>query len=110
MDEEKSESGAPIYRHKAREEKWAPPNMEDSSMEAISDHVARHIGPIEMVWHEILSDLVHIDVHQIAPTADRPFWTLVTTGMSDVAMAAPEGCEDWAFAELMICLPKDWKM
>jgi len=79
-------------------------------MEAISGHIEQHIGPIATVWHEILSDLVHIDVHQVAPTADRPFWTLVTTGMSDLPMAAPAGQKEWAFAELMICLPKEWKM
>jgi hypothetical protein len=63
-----------------------------------------------MVWHEIMSDLVHIDVHQVAPTEGRPFWTLVTSGMSDLAMAASEKNKDWAFAELMICLPKEWKL
>ena len=79
--------------------------MSDSSLEAISDHIERHIGKIAQVWHEILSDLVHVDVHEIAPTEDRPYWTLVTSGMSDRSMAAPDGYEEWAFAELMLCVP-----
>lgn len=110
MSDEISESGAPIHRHKARESDWTPPNMEDSALEAISDHIEKHIGPIATVWHEIISDLVHIDVHQVAPTEERPYWTLVTSGMSDLKMTVPPGREDWAHAELMICLPKDWKM
>lgn len=84
--------------------------MEDNSIDAISDHIEKHIGPIAMVWHELISDLVHIDVYQIAPTEDRPFWTLVTSGMSDLPMKAPEGREAFRFAELMICLPKEWGM
>ncbi len=110
MADEQSESGSPIHRHEPRETQWVPPDMEDSSMEAISDHIERHIGPITMVWHEIVSDLVHIDVHQIAPTEDRPFWTLVTSGMSDLPMHAPDEMGDWRHAEVMICLPKEWKM
>jgi hypothetical protein len=110
MNEETSESGSPIHRYQPRKNTWEPADMSDSSMEKISNHIETHVGPISMVWHEVLSDLVHIDVHEVAPTADRPFWTLVTSGMSDLPMHAPAGCEDRAFAELMICLPKDWKM
>lgn len=110
MSEERSESGAPIYRHNDREIPWTPPDMSNNSIEAISAHIEKHIGPIKMIWHEVMSDLVHIDVHQVEPTVDRPYWTLVTSGMSDLPMAAPEGNEQWAHAELMICLPKAWKL
>lgn len=84
--------------------------MEDSQIEAISNHIERHVGKIDMVWHEVISDLVHIDVHQVRPTDERPYWTLVTTGMSDLAMTTPEERVDWAYSELMICLPKEWKL
>lgn len=110
MSEEKSESGDPIYRYQPRDPKWTVPDMSDNSLDAISGHIETHIGPITTVWHEILSDLVHIDVHLVAPTKDRPYWTLVTSGMSDKPMAAPSHREAWRFAELMLCLPKEWKM
>jgi hypothetical protein len=110
MNEEHSESGAPIYRYEPRDTSWTPPNMEDSCVEAISSHIEKHVGPIATVWHELVSDVVHIDVHQVAPTDERPFWTLITSGMSDLAMTTPAEYEAWAFAELMICLPKEWKM
>lgn len=113
MTDEYSESGAPIHRYDDSDNDkpgWTPRNMDDSSIEAISDHIEKHVGPIENVWHELISDLVHIDVHQIAPTDERPWWTLVTSGMSDIPMSAPEGAEDFRYTELMICLPKDWPM
>lgn len=110
MSNEQSESGAPIHRHQPREKTWEPPDMSDSSTEAISAHIETHVGPIATVWHEVLSDLVHIDVHQVAPSTSRPYWTLITSGMSDRPMVAPTGREDWRFAELMLCLPQDWKM
>jgi len=83
---------------------------EPESLEVISAHIERHVGPIEMVFHELVSDMVHIDVHWVKPTTERPCNTLVTTGMSDRAMTAPEGAEDLCFCELVLNLPEDWPM
>ncbi|HEY1789596.1 MAG TPA: suppressor of fused domain protein [Verrucomicrobiae bacterium] len=55
-----------------------------------------------------MSDLVHIDIHFVPPTPTRNFYTLVTSGMSARAMKAPGGCEDFSYAELLICLPTNW--
>jgi hypothetical protein len=108
---EVTDGGSTIYRHKARAAPtFAPPDMSESNLQAIDDHVAEHIGKIENVWHEIVSDLVHIDVHVVPPRPERPYYTLVTSGMSDLPMNAPEGAEDWKFAELMLCLPPDWPL
>ncbi|NNE91110.1 MAG: suppressor of fused domain protein [Verrucomicrobiales bacterium] len=108
---ERSESGAPIYRYEEPVERgYQAPDMSHSNMEEISDHIEKHIGKIESVYHEIVSDLIHIDVHQVPPTEERPFWTLVTSGMSDLPMSPPEGAEDLGYAELMICLPGDWPL
>jgi len=111
MDEPKefTESGNPILRH------GQPKNFEmaagdSENIEQISQHITKHIGEPATVFHEILSHLVHIDVHVVAPTEARPFYTLVTSGMSDKPMAVPEGCEELRHAELMLCLPPDWPM
>lgn len=64
----------------------------------------------QTVFHEIISDKVHIDIHVVAPSKKFPWYTLVTSGMSDVPMRAPEQYPDLAFAELFLCLPPDWKM
>src|SRR6185295_2314308 len=70
----------------------------------------RHFGKIEMVWHEMISDLVHIDVHWVKPTAERNYHTLVTSGMSDRPMTVPEGAEAFRYSELVFCLPPDWQL
>lgn len=79
-------------------------------MEAISEHIEEHVGKIDCVYHELISHIVHIDIHRSSPTPDRPYYTLVTSGMSDIPMTAPEGMPDARFAELMLCLPADWKV
>lgn len=108
---EVTDGGSTIYRHKPRAAPtFEPPDMSESNLQAIDDHVAEHIGKIENVWHEIVSDIVHIDVHVVPPRPERPYYTLVTSGMSDLPMNAPEGAEDWKYAELMLCLPPDWPL
>ena len=82
----------------------------DSSIDEISDHIEKHVGKIHMVFHELVSDQVHIDVHWVKPTTERPFHTLVTSGMSDKPMHSPQGVDDCDYAELSICLPQDWKV
>lgn len=107
---EKSPSGSPIYDYKDVTPKAFEPASGDSSMEEISDHIEKYIGKIEMVFHELISDKVHIDVHWVKPTEERPFHTLVTTGMSDKPMTTPPGVENLEYAELSICLPENWKI
>ena len=34
----------------------------------------------------------------------------ITTGMSDKPMHVPDGAEDFRYAELVVCLPPDWKL
>jgi hypothetical protein len=79
-------------------------------MEDIDKHIETHLGKITMIYHEAISDTVHIDIHQIPPSENRPYWTLVTSGMSDLPMTTPEGREEFRYAELMLCLPPTWKM
>lgn len=65
------------------------------------------------VFHELLSERVHIDVFIKEPTDERPYYVLLTSGMSDLPMTVPEGFTDeqkarYERAELMMFLPKDW--
>ncbi|ADV49156.1 hypothetical protein Celal_1856 [Cellulophaga algicola DSM 14237] len=107
---EKSESGSPIYRYTNQDKNEFEGAGGDSSMEEISDHIEAHVGKIHMVFHEIVSEQVHIDVHWVKPTKERPFHTLITSGMSDKPMQTPEGVEGSDYAELSICLPEEWKI
>lgn len=108
MSQEISPAGVPIFRHDERKRDFAPATENSQTLQAISEHVEKHIGEIDHVFHEIISDLIHLDVLVVKPTKERNYYTLVTSGMSDLPMTVPEGAEQFRFAELMLCLPSDW--
>jgi hypothetical protein len=86
----------------------------------ISRHVERTIGHSPMVFHEVVSCDVHLDLHVVPPQPDkispafphgRRFYTIVTSGLSTRPMKLPassHALEQSAYAELMITLPADW--
>jgi len=106
---EQSPGGSSIERHQARERPWQPP-AESTGMKEIEQHFTRFWGEPETVFHELVSDLVHIDVHLVPPRAERNCWTLFTTGMSDLPMTTPAAAEGLRFAELVLALPADWNL
>ncbi|MDX1988272.1 MAG: suppressor of fused domain protein [Candidatus Obscuribacter sp.] len=88
-------------------------NISDGSpqlIELAQKHIETFIGEIDVVLHETVSDHLHVDVHVIPATEDRPFLTLITTGMSDLPMNVPEELDEYKYAELLICLPPDWPL
>lgn len=105
-----SKTGSPIYRYNETDKNEFEIASGEPSIEEISDHIEKNIGEIHMVFHEIVSDQVHIDIHWVKPTKKRPFHTLVTSGMSDKPMNTPDGVENCDYTELSICLPEEWKI
>jgi len=103
-----SMSGDPIWVHDEPTPFQAPQG--EMCLEEISAHIQQHLGPVETVFHELVSDTVHIDVHIVLPTADSPCVRLVTSGMSDLPMTVPERLNALRHAELMMTLPADWKL
>lgn len=104
-----SMSGQPIFRYTDGEKEWEAPHGEEC-IEEISDHIENYIGEVSMVFHELISDTVHIDVHHVKPTKERPFHILVTSGMSDLKMNVPADVNSAHYMELMVTLPEDWKI
>jgi Suppressor of fused protein (SUFU) len=93
------------------------PESGEEYVNAICAHVVKHIGPVTNVYHEVMSDLVHVDLLVVGPREERPYTTLVTCGMSDRPMRVPiENPEDLGlvpelrFAELLLCLPPEWPL
>lgn len=78
--------------------------------EAVLEHVTRHIGAPSLILGEEVSHLVELDVLCIAPKPGRPYWTLVSCGMSDRPMETPSGEKGFVRLELVLCLPADWKI
>lgn len=100
-------SGNPIYRH-GEPAPWSAPQGEEF-IQQISDHIEQHLGPVDAVFHELVSDTVHIDVHIVKPTAAFPYTRLVTSGMSDLPMSTPDEMDVPRYVELVMTLPADWK-
>jgi len=73
-------------------------------------HITEHFGPVASVLHEFVSHLVAVHIYVIEPTEQRPYQTLITSGMSERPMTVPEGEEISPYAELMLCLPPDWPL
>ena len=99
-DIEYTESGQPVYRHSPANREFEPAFGDQRTIEAISRHVGRYVGPVAHVFHELVSDLVHVDVHLVPPQPNRDFVTLVTSGMSDRPMTLPPDCDAPDYAEL----------
>lgn len=99
-----------IMKHEERTKPFEPVIGDGEQIDVIVEHIEQHVGQVTMVFHEIVSDLVHLDVHHVPPEPGREFHTLITTGMSDKPMSVPDGAEDFRFAELVMCLPPDWKL
>jgi hypothetical protein len=107
--DERSESGAPIYRYDSGESRSGRV-AKNQATELISNHLNGYFGTEPAVFHEIVSDLVHIDIHVIDPTPERPYYTLITSGMSDRPMRPPKEYPLLTRAELMLCLPDNWQL
>lgn len=71
-------------------------------------------GAIQKIYHEIVSDDVHLDIATVAETADMPFQKLFTIGMGAKKMHVPAGIskKDFERAELALFLTEptneDW--
>ena len=107
-DSEVSPGGSRIYRHTREREPDATKHSQD--YDAIETHIEKHLGPIDSVVPEIVSDAVHIDVLHVPPTDTRPVHTLVTAGMSARPMAVPSGTDSPRYLELMVTLPRTWRI
>lgn len=107
---ETSEFSAPILQHSKMTKPFDAAIGDANQIDFVVEHIERHIGKVTMVFHEIVSDLVHVDVHHVPPDKGREFHTLITTGMSGKPMPVPAGAEAFQFAELVMCLPPEWKL
>lgn len=81
-----------------------------ADIEAISDHIERRIGRVHTVFHEIVSDDLHIDIHHVKASFFRRYEVLVTSGMSAVPMPVPGDQQQPRFAEVLAVLPKGWPL
>ena len=82
-------------------------------MEQRERHYRQFFGAVEpRVMHSTDIKPVHVDVYEYPPTAERPFYTLVTGGMSDAPQSfpenRPEGLADRAELLMYVSEPQGW--
>ncbi|TYR81329.1 suppressor of fused domain protein [Priestia megaterium] len=83
-------------------------DIDEEAREIMESHIERHFDPIHMVYHEVVSHLVHVDVYHIALSEERPYHTLITQGMSDKPMVTLPEVDESQYAELLCFLPPEW--
>jgi hypothetical protein len=76
----------------------------------IDRHITRSAAPVACVFHEIVSDELHIDIHHVVPDGKRRSHALITSGMSALPMNTGKAADEWRFAELCILLDPSWKV
>jgi hypothetical protein len=98
------------FKDKARalDERLKSPVAPIQNLLAITSHIERYFGNDFFVLDEDKSTLVHTDVNVVLPSLIRPYYTLLTSGMSDRRMKVRRGVTDSALAEVCLCLPKEW--
>jgi hypothetical protein len=80
-------------------------------LEAVERHLDACFGDGErMVMHELVSPLIHVDIHVVPPSDEFPVTRLVTSGMAERAMTVPAESSVSRYAELTIPLPPDWPL
>lgn len=85
---------------------------EEDELDAIEDHIREYFGDFPTVFHEIVSPDIHCDICIVPPSEQRNYYILLTMGMGAHIMNVPDELadEEYGRAELLICLPPDWKV
>lgn len=110
-EDETSPGGSRIYRYEDGAAKFSAPEGSGVNFKQIEARYEKMLGAQGDVFHEIVSDKVHIDVLTFPPNDKRDDWTFATIGMSDKPMNVPDGLSEphlYQLAEVLISLPSDW--
>ena len=85
-------------------------SLPEGHMKKIVDHVTKYLGKHKEVIHETDSKYVHMDVIPVILQDKYPYNILVTMGMSAKPMNVHPESDASRYAELVIILPKNWKL
>ncbi|GAA0076979.1 suppressor of fused domain protein [Clostridium sp. CTA-5] len=110
-----SEDGTNIYSYKGSV------NEEDNvAFTPYAEEITKHFNEVfpgrqSSTFHELISDIVHIDITIMEPIENQPFKVLFTTGMSSMPMTLPDEIPEderdlYSRSELMMFLPADWDL
>ena len=69
--------------------------------------IEKNFGKIELIYQNVGFDDLYLDIAQINPTEERPYYTLITLGMGEHKMYNQNNENFSSYAELMVSLPQD---
>lgn len=107
LDDTVTPGGSVVYEY-AEPVLHGPGESDPVLASELEHHIARHLGPVEEVFHEAFSEVVEVEVLRVDPTDERPFHVLVTCGMAQRPMAVPPGVAGSRYGELVLSLPVEW--
>lgn len=113
-NQEVSPGGATIYRYESPNSDWEKdPKLKEKiqdSRDKITAHVEKHIGKISKKLPILRTPIgFDIDLLVIAPTPEKNYYTLVTSGMSNLPMTVKDtSLNNFRFIELVMGLPANW--
>ncbi len=76
----------------------------------IKDYISNKIGNIHLSIPSQTNNDLEIEVEVVKPTKEKPYYILITNGLSKYEMKIPRHVETNSFCELVIYLPADWKL
>ncbi len=72
--------------------------------------IEENFGRIEKIYQDVGYDDLYLDVAQINPIKEKPYYTLITLGMGEHKMYNQNNENFSNYAELMISLPNSWNL
>ena len=72
--------------------------------------IEENFGRIEKIYQDVGFKNFYLDIAQIKPTKEKPYYTLITLGMGEHKMYNQNNENFSSFAELIISLPPDWNL
>lgn len=76
----------------------------------VKEYISNKIGNVHLLIPSQTLDDLDIEIIIVEPTKEKPFYTLVTNGLSNYEMKIPKYIETNSFCELVIYLPADWRI
>ncbi len=107
---EVSSGGVPTDPHTPQQAGTSSAPADALELKKLEAHINRHLPGEMVVFHEPVSSQLHIDIYIKKPTAERNFYTLITSGMSSKPIKAAASTPNLNYAELMLCLPAKWNL
>ena len=110
MEKVKFSKGGVAVEYSGNKLENTPAEIKSNSAKRVISHFERHVGKVISTIPDDAPNMVNIDIHIIEPSTDIPYYTLFTTGMSDLPMNPPTDLPEFKLAELILHLPPFWNL